>query len=133
MKNNFLFFPGVSRSFLHNSGTKINSPKTIKHETQDLENTNNFLRDVVFNHQMVILKVCCEGLLVLVVLVVVLVVLGVVFSAPVAAVALPLLLPVLKPPPGPPKPPPGPPKPPPGPPKPPPGQLELGTIRNEDN
>ena len=46
---------------------------------------------------------------------------------------LPLLLPVLKPPPGPPKPPPGPPKSPPGPPKPPPGQLELGTIRNEDN
>ena len=50
----------------------------------------------VSNLQMLILKVFCEGLVVLVVLVVVLVVLGVVFLAPVAAVALPLLLPVLK-------------------------------------
>ena len=69
------------------------------------------------NHQMLILNVFCEGLVVWVVLVVVwvvlvvvLVVLGVVYLAPVAAMALPLLLPVLKPPPGPPKPPPGPPK-----------------------
>ena len=83
------FFPGVSRSFLNSSGT-------------------------IINLQMLILKMFCEGLVVLVALVVVLVVLGVVFLAPVAAVALPLLPPVLKPPPGPPKPPPGPPKPPPG-------------------